>query len=181
MDTVYYPVRGTTPLEWSQSAIVEAARVGIMLPTVALTAYAPRWTYTPRNTAYGCEPREPVLILGIRFIMPRLADERGASSSDLSAWQARQRALWRHEEGHAALALRSGKELRDSLRVLHAAECGLLNDRINDVARGIDARYRMLQEVYDDRARHGARASEQIQRFRGLSIAVDTTYRDSVP
>ena len=113
--------------------------------------------------------------------MPRLQTESGVGANDLATWQGNVRALWRHEEGHATLAMRSGTELRDSLRVLHAGECGLLNAHIDSVARGIDVKYRRLQGAADERARTNARAAGQIVQFRGSVLAVDTTYRDSVP
>lgn len=180
-DTVYYTVYGTTPTQWMTSARVEAARAGIRVPSVALTAGANRWTYSARPSEFGCEPHDVVVILGLRFVMPRLATESGVTADDLAAWQGFVRYVWVHEKSHAAIAMRSAIEFRDSLRVLHAGECGLLTSHVESVAGGVRERSRVLQDALDARARTGGHAAGQIRVFRGSVLAVDTTFRDSVP
>lgn len=181
IDTVYFPVSGTEPKEWAASSVRAAARAGVRPGHLAMTGYVPRWTYAPRVTEFGCEPRNPVLILGIAFVMPRLQTESGVSASDLAAWQGYMRALWRHEEAHATLAMRSGTELRDSLRVVHSGECGLLQSHIEGVAKAIDEKYQRLQAAVDEGSRTGSRVSGQPLPFMGSVLAIDTTYRDAVP
>jgi predicted secreted Zn-dependent protease len=181
VDTLYCPVYGATPREWATSSQKEAARAGVLVPHLAMTAFANKWVYFLRPSEYGCELRVPVVLLGIRFVMPRLAVDSGVSADDMAAWQGRQRSLWIHEGAHATIAMRSAIEFRDSLRVLHSSECGLLDSRVQGVASGVTMRAQALQDSLDARSRRGQALAGQIAAFRRTVLAVDTTFRDSVP
>jgi predicted secreted Zn-dependent protease len=181
IDTTYYVVTGLTPAEWAASSASAAARFGLSPRALAMTANYNKWVYALRPSAYGCEPRDVNVILGITFVMPRLASDSGVSADDMSAWRGLVRYLWVHEQTHAAIATRSAVEFRDSLRVLHSGECGLLRARAGEVSNEVTAKYNVLQRALDDRE-HAAQHSEgQIRQFRGSRLAVDTTFRDTVP
>jgi Predicted secreted Zn-dependent protease len=181
VDTQYYPVYGTTPTEWSTSARREAARAGVRVPALAMTGFVMNSFYRARTTEYGCEPHDPSVILGIRFVMPHLASDTGVSGDNRAAWDALMRALWIHESAHATVATRSAVEFRDSLRVMHSGECGLMTSHVTAVHKEIQDRYEALQKVVDDRRRLGTRAVGEIAAFRGTFLSIDTTFRDSAP
>lgn len=180
-DTVYYPVHGTTPREWATSSRAEAARAGVRVPAIAMLGFANRWVYTAQHSEYGCEPHDPAVILGIRFVMPRLASDTGVTREDMTAWEGLMRTLWVHEKAHATIARKSAVEFRDSLRVLHSGECGVLMAHVSAVAKEVQQRYEALQVELDDRRQRGSRPAGQIDAFRGTFLGVDTTFRDSVP
>lgn len=180
VDTTYYVVTGTTPQEWEASSATAAARVGLSPRALAMTANYNKTVYTAHATEYGCEPHDPTVILGITFVMPRLDSDSGVGAGDLAAWQALVRYLWTHENTHAAIAMRSAIEFRDSLRVLHSGECGLLKARVDAVSRAVAAKYGVLHRDLDDREHAAQHSAGQIAQFRGSRLAVDTTFRDTV-
>ncbi|MDQ2664829.1 MAG: DUF922 domain-containing Zn-dependent protease [Gemmatimonadota bacterium] len=181
IDTVYYQVSGSTPWEWMAAAPAAAAAAGIPASFQALTISAPRSTYVLRNSEFGCEARNAAVVLGISFVMPRLASDNGVSAENMTEWRRRMQSLWTHEGGHATRAMRAAAELRDSLRVLHDPECGLLRSRLFVAQQRVTEKYRLLQADYDARTQHGLRQGAMIIPFRGVRLAVDTTFRDTVP
>ncbi|CAN5558274.1 hypothetical protein BH09GEM1_BH09GEM1_23780 [soil metagenome] len=181
IDTTYYTVSGTNPQEWVASSAAAAARAGLSPRALAMTANVNKWVYTARPSEFGCEPHDATVILGITFVMPRLASESGVKQEDLAAWRGLVRYLWVHEQTHASIAMRSAIEFRDSLRVLHSGECGLLTTHVSSVAKGIADRYTALHRALDDREHAAQHSAGQIAQFRGSRLSVDTLFRDAVP
>ena len=180
IDTTYYAVRGSTPQEWIASSEAAGARVGLSPRALAMTANFNKWVYTARPSEYGCEPHDPTIILGITFVMPRLASDSGVKAEDMAAWQGLVRYLWVHEQTHATIALHSAIEFRDSLRVLHSGECGLLKSRVAEVSKAVAAKYLVQQRALDEREHAAQHSGGQITQFRGSRLSVDTTFRDTV-
>ena len=83
--------------------------------------------------------------------------------------------------GHAQRGVRAAAELRDSLQRTQTATCALLATSVNAATRKVLAKYASLQTSYDERTLHGARQAAMIIPVRGARLAVDTTFRDSVP
>ena len=180
IDTTYYAVTGSTPAEWIASSARAAARVGVPPRALAMMANVNKWMYTARTSEYGCEPHDATVILGITFLIPRLASETGVAPDNLAAWNGLVRYLWVHEQTHAAIAMRSAIEFRDSLRVLHSGECGLLESHVAAASNAVTAKYNALRAALDDREHAAQRVAGQIAVFRGSRLARDTTFRDPV-
>ena len=181
IDTTYYDAAGTTPREWLLSARRGAASAGVRVPFLAHTGWSTRWTYTTHGSTYGCEARYPVVVLAISFIMPRLVVDSVVSTEDRVEWLRFMHLLWTHEEGHAQRGVRAAAKLRDSLQRTQTATCALLATSVNAATRKVLAKYASLQTSYDERTLHGARQGAMIIPDRGARLAVDTTFRDTVP
>ena len=140
-----------------------------------------RWTYTTHGSTYGCEAQYPVVVLSIKFIMPRLVVDSVVSTEDRVEWLRFMHSLWVHEEGHAQRGVRASAELRDSLQRTHTTTCATLATSVDEATKKVLAKYATLQTSYDDRTLHGARQGAMIIPVRGARLAVDTTFRDTVP
>jgi predicted secreted Zn-dependent protease len=182
VDTTFYDADGVTPRAWLVSMRAAALRAGVRPPYLANTSWQTRWSYaTSRITARGCEPRQPVVEVTIRYTMPRLVSDSGVALEDMLEWRRHSISLWRHEEGHALRALRAATEMRDSLARFRTPTCAALQ---SSVARAMDAvvlKYRALQDAYDARTAHGSRQGALMIMSGAARLPVDTTYRDTLP
>ena len=182
IDTTYYDATGNSPREWLASARRNAAGAGVRVPYLANTAWTTRWTYrSSRMTSIGCEVQFPAISLDIRFVMPRLVSDSAVSTEDRFEWLRFMHSLWAHEEGHAMRGVRAAAEIRDSLQRIHTESCAALSPTAAEAARKVLARFTALQAAYDERSQHGARQGAIIIPVRGARLALDTTFRDTVP
>ncbi|MEO8622152.1 MAG: DUF922 domain-containing protein [bacterium] len=182
VDTTFYDASGTTPREWLVSARRSAAEAGVRVPFLATTGWSTRWTYaSSRVTSIGCETRFPVVSLNIKFVMPRLVADSVVSTEDRLEWLRFMHSLWSHEQGHALRGVRAAAEIHDSLERLHTAACTQLSPALSEAVRKVLEKYTTLQAAYDTRTQHGARQGAMIIPVRGARLAVDTTFRDTVP
>ena len=182
IDTTFYEATGTTPREWLVSARRNAAAAGVRVPYLANTNWTTRWAYpSSRATSIGCEAQYPMVTLDIRFVMPRLVSDSAVSTEDRFEWLRFTHSLWAHEEGHALRGVRAAAEMRDSLQHMHTESCAALSPSIAEAVRKVLAKYTLLQASYDERTQHGARQGAMIIPVRGARLAVDTTYRDTIP
>jgi predicted secreted Zn-dependent protease len=122
-----------------------------------------------------------VVSLTVRFVMPRLVADSAVSTEDRLEWLRFMHSLWSHEEGHALRGVRAAAEIRDSLNRIHTEACAQLSPAVSEAVRKVLAKYTTLQTSYDERTQHGARQGAMIIPVRGARLAVDTTYRDTVP
>ena len=182
IDTTYYDATGTTPREWLVSSRRNAATAGVRVPYLANTGWSTRWTYPSTHlSAFGCEAQYPVVELNIKFVMPRLVTDSAVSTEDRFEWLRYMHSLWAHEEGHALRGVRAATEIRDSLHRIHTESCAALSPTVGEAMRKVLAKYVILQASYDERTQHGARQGAMIIPVRAVRLAVDTTYRDTVP
>ena len=152
------------------------------MPYLANTGWSTRWTYrSSRMTSIGCEVQFPTISLDIRFVMPRLVSDSAVSTEDRFEWLRFMHSLWAHEQGHATRGIRAVAEIRDSLQRIHTESCASLSPTAAEAARKVQAKYTALQAAYDERSQHGARQGAIIIPVRGARLAVDTTFRDTVP
>ena len=181
-DTTFYDATGTSPREWLASARRNAAAVGVRVPYLAYTAWSTQWSYpSSRVTTSGCAAQNPQVALSVRFTMPRLVADSAVSTEDRLEWLRFMHSLWTHEEGHALRGVHAAAEIRDSLQRIHSGSCAMLSPILGEVARSVVEKYTLLQARYDARTQHGARQGAFIIPVRGARLAVDTTYRDTLP
>jgi predicted secreted Zn-dependent protease len=179
-DTVYYDVVGRTPGDWIVSMDMNAPPAGVPRPYQAITEWSTRYSYSSsRMTTRGCTAVSPSVELQLRFRMPRLRADSGADSLALAEWARYDRALNRHERGHATLAAHAAAELADAVTSIRTPTCALLAARLADANRDVRARYLPLQEAYDERTGHGRRQGVTL-RVRP-DAPVDSSYVDTVP
>ncbi|HMV66778.1 MAG TPA: DUF922 domain-containing protein, partial [Myxococcota bacterium] len=116
-----------------------------------------------RPTAAGCALASRRVYVAIRLTLPEWRAPAGAGSDLLGAWSAYSEALWTHERGHAARAMRAAEDLAATLDELPAAPSCL------DVNRA--ARSRLVaavswlqteQDIYDAATEHGATQGAQL-------------------
>lgn len=182
VDTTYYDATGLTPREWQASARRNAPTVGVAIPYLANTDWTTHWSYpSTRMRPTGCEAQYPVVSLAIRFRMPRLVGDSVISTEDRFEWLRFIHSLWVHEEGHAARGVRAAAEMQDSIARIHTESCSALSPAIARATRAVVVKYTALQSAYDGRTQHGVRQGAMIIPMRGSRLAVDTTYRDTVP
>jgi predicted secreted Zn-dependent protease len=182
IDTTFYDATGTTPREWLASARRNAATAGVRVPYLANTGWTTRWTYpSSRVTSIGCETQFPMVTLDIKFVMPRLVADSVVSTEDRVEWLRFLHSLWTHEAGHALRGVRAATEMRDSLQRIHTESCTTLSPTVGEAVRKVLAKYSILQASYDERTQHGARQGAMIIPVRGARLAVDTTFRDTLP
>ncbi|MEP7001433.1 MAG: DUF922 domain-containing protein [bacterium] len=181
-DTTFYDASGTTPREWLASSRRSAAAAGVTIPFLATTGWSTRWTFaSSRVTSIGCEAKLPTVSLSIKFVMPRLVADSVVSTEDRLEWLRFTHSLWSHEEGHAIRGVRAAAEIRDSLQRIHTSACTQLSPALSEAVRKVLEKYTTLQAAYDARTQHGARQGAMIIPVRGARLAIDTTYRDTVP
>jgi predicted secreted Zn-dependent protease len=180
VDTIFYDVVGRTPQDWLVSMAANARPAGVPRPFQALTEWSTQYRYpSSRMSPRGCMAVSPSVELRLRIRMPRLRADSGADSLALAEWARFDRALHRHEEGHAARAARAAAELADSITSIRAPTCVLLAARLADANRDLRDRYLRLQAAYDERTRHGARQGVTL-RVRP-DTPVDSSYADTFP
>jgi predicted secreted Zn-dependent protease len=181
VDTTYYDAGGSDRRQWMSSMRSGARRAGVSPPYVAYTRTQTHWRYTStRSSTAGCEPSLSVVEVGIRYIVPRLVADT-ADEEDLLEWRRYTTSLWRHEEGHGIRALREAREMRDSLDHVRAPMCGILNAAVTRAMEAVGRKYQRLQQDYDARTGHGARQGAILLIPGGPRLAIDTTYRDTLP
>jgi predicted secreted Zn-dependent protease len=179
-DTTFYDVTGRTPRDWLVAMHANAPAAGVRPPFQALTEWFTRYSYpSSRLTPRGCAAVAPQVELQLRFYFPRLRADPGTDSAAVGEWARYERALHRHEDGHAARAARAAAELADSLALVRTPSCGQLGPRLADVSRAITARYSALQAEYDEQSRHGARQGTVLRTRPAAPL--DTTYHDPGP
>jgi predicted secreted Zn-dependent protease len=182
VDTTFYRTDGLTRRQWLASMRAGAQRAGVNVPFLAHTEWQTRWSYaSSRNSGRGCAPISPMVEVTIRYTMPRLASDSGVALEDMLEWRRHSASLWRHEEGHAARALRAAAEMRDSLWALHTPGCAALQPAASRAIAAVMAKYRALQADYDARTGHGARQGAMLLLPGVARLPVDTTYRDTLP
>jgi predicted secreted Zn-dependent protease len=179
IDTAYYRVEGRTAREWSASMDAGAQAAGLRPPAVGNSHLQVWWTPRPLvPTASGCVAWVPDVEVRIHYTMPHLVPAPGATPDDVREWRTFLAALWRHEEGHAARALRKGIETRDSLNWIRAPTCAELRVRLTAARDAVSSKYQALDDAYDARTRNANDRGVLLPR---LGIRVDTTFRDTVP
>ena len=182
VDTTFYDAEGVTRRQWLASMRAGAQRAGVSAPYLAHTEWQTRWSYaSARSTALGCAPQLPLVEVTIRYTMPRLGSDSGVAPEDILEWRRHSTSLWRHEEGHAARALRAAAEMRDSLWTLHTPSCTALQSSASRAITAVMAKYRMLQADYDTRTGHGARQGAMLLLPGIARLSMDTTFRDTIP
>jgi predicted secreted Zn-dependent protease len=181
VDTTYYDADGRERQQWMASMRAGARRAGVNPPYVAYTRTQTRWRYTSARSSTGeCEPGLREVEVTIRYIVPRLAVDT-VDEEDLLEWRRYVTSLWRHEEGHGLRALREAGEMRDSLARVRTPACGTLEAAVTRAMDAVGRKYRRLQEDYDARTGHGARQGAVLLIPGAPRLAIDTTYRDTLP
>jgi predicted secreted Zn-dependent protease len=181
VDTTYYDAEGSDRRQWMSSMRANARRAGVSPPYVAYTRTQARWTYTSsRSSTGGCQTSLPAVEVNIRYIVPRLVADT-VDEEDMLEWRRYLVSLWRHEEGHGIRALREASEMRDSLSSVRTTSCAALNASVNRALDAVSRKYRRLQNEYDTRTGHGARQGAILLMPGAVRLAIDTTYRDTIP
>ena len=181
VDTTFYDAEGGDRRQWMTSLRVAARRAGISAPYVAYTRTLARWTYaSSRSSSGGCQASMPAVEMTVRYVVPRLVADT-IDEEDMLEWRRYSFSLWRHEEGHGLRALREAGEMRDSLHSVRSSSCAALNGAVTRALEAVSRKYRRLQDEYDTRTAHGARQGAILLMPGATRLAVDTTYRDSVP
>jgi predicted secreted Zn-dependent protease len=181
VDTTFYEAEGRARQQWMASMRASARRAGVSPPYIAYTRTQTRWSYaSSRSSTGGCQPSLPAVEVSIRYIMPRLVADT-VEEEDLLEWRRYLTSLWRHEEGHGLRALREASEMRDSLNSLRTPGCATLNASVTRAMDAVGRKHRRLQESYDARTGHGARQGALLLMPGTARLAVDTTYRDTLP
>ena len=154
IDTTYYGVSGRTRRQWKESMYLAAAHVGLRPRVIASTRSRTRWTPGALNlTPSGCVAQSPMVDVAIRYTMPLLVPDSGASQEDLQVWRQYVTAVWRHEEEHGAHAYRAAVEMRDWLMGLRAPTCEELRTRLAQSVQATRHRYSLLDDEFDARER----------------------------
>lgn len=182
IDTTYYEAEGRNRREWLVSMRAAARLAGVPAPYLAFTSSQTRWSYaSSRLTPRGCTPNSPLIELTIRYTMPRVVGDSTVGEEEWREWRRYLVSLWRHEEGHAARALRESAEVRDSLMRARTPNCATLGASVSRAQDAVRIRHRALQVRYDSLTRHGARQGALFILPGVTQLSVDTTYRDTIP
>jgi predicted secreted Zn-dependent protease len=180
IDTVFYAVPGTTPLEW-RSFMNEH---GPGLPTSRSAAIA-RWHVVPHyrlaQSGHVCRPTTGYVELTVTFVFPSLADTTDVSVDHLAEWRRFTRHLWRHEDGHVVRAYRAASELAHTIGELATPTCSDAARTIAASVRSVVAAYSERQREYDRRTRSGARQGANLPSADGLRFDEDTSFVDTLP
>ena len=180
VDTTLYEVAGRTPREW-RVFLRENGQKATGTSYSAFTRSNVRYEYRTRLTTRGCEGKFPRLAVSVQYIMPhRMRDSLVAPALE-DEWSRFSRFLWRHEEGHAARAVRAADEMADSLRHLVTPACDSYGAVAARMWTAISRKYTALQVAYDERTRHGVTQGAVLPSVDVIRIPIDTTARDTLP
>lgn len=182
VDTVFYDIDGVTPRMWIASIGVEAERAGVPAHHQAQTTWSSRWSYAATRMGRSqCEAVNLLVEASIRFTMPRLRSDSLVSAEGRAEWKRFSTSLWAHENGHALRAMRAAGLQLDILRHLRTSACLEFPMQAQREPNAVRARYDLLDREYDERTRHGVRQGTMLIVDPRRPLAVDTTYRDTIP
>ena len=151
--TNYYSVTGATPAEIRRS--LAQARPW----RNALDAYT-SWHIDSRfqvaASPEGCRCVSFTNTIRIATTAPRWLRPTNATPGTVQSWVRYSQALWKHESGHAQLALAAAAEQHQRVKRLGAEpDCHSLRNRINKVAQEVLGEYRRREQEHDKQTDHG--------------------------
>jgi predicted secreted Zn-dependent protease len=119
------------------------------------TRWSMSWTFGMSADDTGCAVSRATVDLGIRMTLPRWNTPPGASPQLIARWNRYIAALRNHEDGHRSRAETAADELRRAFFRERAADCALLEKRLDALANALLAALRERQAAYDRETQFG--------------------------
>lgn len=153
----FYPVQGT-------SAARLTAALGGEGPAVrgrrwhAVTDFALRWRFLPREREGRCAAEDAALEVEIVTTLPRWEDRHRAAPGLASDWDLYLARLRAHEAEHQRIVMGEGRQLMAAVTTLEATHCRALRERARILTRRARGRVAAAHRAWDHATGYGVRA-----------------------
>lgn len=115
-----------------------------------------RWDFTYRTTSDDCRIGSVLVIVDIRYLLPRWVDEESAPRALRERWNSYVEKLTAHERTHRDLAQQAARHLEAELMSMPARRfCDDVGKAANEQAQGIVKDLQRTEAEYDERTKHG--------------------------
>ena len=149
-----YAITGTKPS-------LTSASLRQALPTdggqrfLGHTQWSIKYRFQTTPSASGCRVVSAHANVNIVHTLPQWKDRAGASPAAQAQWDHYSRALARHEQGHAAIAIKHAHRIETALNLIAGATCAEVNGAANQRAQHILAEVHRENAAYDRQTDHG--------------------------
>lgn len=167
----YYDIHGRTRAELS----AEMHRLGPKIDGasyVGETRSPMRWSWRTESHGGACTIRNLVVTMNAQVLLPRWTPPADTEPGLAAEWSRFMAAVETHEAGHKDITARAVGAITDQLRGF-SAPCSMINDRANDIARGIAEGAEKEQKHYDAETRHGLTQGTAFGAPAGFTATVD--------
>lgn len=154
--TEHYTIRGDDPRDLREQMNRLGMRGADGQTFDANTASRIRWDFTYRTSSDDCRIGTVLVLLDIRYLMPRWDGHTSAPRTLRDAWDAYVEKLAAHERTHGDLARRTAEDLELALLNLPGKRyCEEVGKDANDLAKNAVKELQRQDAEYDARTRHG--------------------------
>ncbi|WP_285906355.1 DUF922 domain-containing protein [Pseudodesulfovibrio pelocollis] len=151
--TEFYPVDGLTPMEIAENLMLQSPieQDGRTFQAHTHSTIRYEFSWTRRNDS--CTMNQATVFLHIVYKYPRLADSPDAET--LRWWQDHLDRLTEHELVHGEIALRTARELDETLNSLTDLHCSTVRDVVKALGDAALKTLEARQRAYDALTDHG--------------------------
>jgi predicted secreted Zn-dependent protease len=156
--TMTYEVQGSTARELeTQMNRLGPSPEGSSKRSWARTDWQITWKFRYKDRGLeGCDMTEVWTDIKLEFIYPFWTRKTGASATLRSTWGAAMRALEKHEQGHAAMAIETAEKIDSDLSgLVSIISCQRLKYDANRIANALLEDLRQKDQAYDLETNHG--------------------------
>ncbi|XPV83519.1 MAG: DUF922 domain-containing protein [Halarcobacter sp.] len=121
----------------------------------AFTKWSVDWHFNWKKVVNSCKINSVNTKVKVKYTFPRLINRNDLDTKVLKKWDLYKKALLKHENGHKNFAIKSAKEIENTLIKMHYNNCMILEKNANKIAEKIVNKYKNLEEEYDEKTVHG--------------------------